>query len=382
MSYFAYWATQLALSLFANRLTRSPLLVSGVTFTLIIPWLVFGLFAGALVDRYDRRNMLLTIIALRLLTFSLAILAALSGYMSLPLLYGIALILGITQTLEEPALAAALPMLIPPAQLERANAWLAGAQNSIELLAFPLGALFASISVLLTMSVGAGCAAGALIALLFLRGSFHPTCMLNRHIMTEILGGVRFLWKQRVLWALALMAAAINACWEAYLAILVLYAVAPGPIGLSAAGYGILLMAVSVGGILGTLLTMPVQRWLGRRWAIGLNILGNSAMFAAPALTSNAWLIGGAALLGGMVGPMWTIAAASLLGRMVPARLQGRVNAAYRLLAVGSAASGPLLGGLIAQIFGLRVAFAVCAFLTALMLIPFFLVITEKAMNR
>ena len=104
-------------------------------------------------------------------------------------------------------------------------------------------------------------------------------------------------------------------------------------------------------------------------------------MFAALAFTANAWIIGAAAILGGMTGPLWTIAAASLLGRAVPTALQGRANAAYRFLGNGLAAAGPLLGGLIAQTCGLQMAFTACASLTILMLIPFFRVITEKAMS-
>ncbi|MBA2285224.1 MAG: MFS transporter [Ktedonobacteraceae bacterium] len=217
---------------------------------------------------------------------------------------------------------------------------------------------------------------------MFLRGTFLPSRLLKRHIMIEVLDGLRFLRGQRMLWVIGLMAAVINACWSGYVAILVLYAVAPGPVGLTPFSYGILLMGEGAGGVVGALLAIPVQRWLGRRWAIGLNILGNAAMFAAPALTTNAWLIGGAALLGGLVGPMWTIAAASLLGRVVPTVLQGRVNAAYRFLGEGLAAIGPLLGGLLAQVFGLRAAFAVCALLTLLMIVPFFYVITEEAMRQ
>ncbi|HKV57758.1 MAG TPA: MFS transporter, partial [Ktedonobacteraceae bacterium] len=81
-------------------------------------------------------------------------------------------------------------------------------------------------------------------------------------------------------------------------------------------------------------------------------------------------------------GPMWNIAAAALQGRIVPTNLQGRVNAAYRFLGIGSAALGPILGGFCAQLFGLRVVFAMCAFLTIFMLIPFLLVITEEVMRH
>lgn len=378
-SYFGSWAMQVALAILATSLTRSPLLVSGITFALTAPSLGFGLVAGALVDRYDRRQMLLDIAFLRVLAFGLPLLAALLGSVSLPLLYGIAFALGMTQTLEEPALAAAVPMIVPAARLERANTWLTGAQNLIELLALPLGGFFASVSGALALGVGEGCALAACVALLVLRGTFRPPRISKRHLLSELHEEVRFLWHWPVLRALGLMAGIINACWGAYLALLVLYAVTPGPVGLSATGYGLLLMCGSAGGVLGTGLSLPVQRWLGRRWAVGLNILGNAIMFAAPVLSTNAWIIGGAALLGGMAGPLWTIAAASLLGRTVPHHLQGRVNAAYRFLGNGLAAVGPLLGGMMAQLCGLRAAFALCAGLT--LLLPFFQVVTEEAMQ-
>ncbi|GLV55522.1 hypothetical protein KDH_23660 [Dictyobacter sp. S3.2.2.5] len=160
------------------------------------------------------------------------------------------------------------------------------------------------------------------------------------------------------------------------------FAVAPGPLGLSAPTYGVLLMLISIGSILGAFLTAPVQRWLGRRWAIGLNILGNGLMFVAPALMHNLWLIGVALLLGGMGGPMWTIAAAALQGRLIPTELQGRVNATYRLLSIGMAAAGSLAGGLLAQVLGLRTVLILFGILTWLQFIPFFRFVTEDVMMR
>lgn len=342
-SYFAYWIVQLGLALFASRITRSPLLVSGIAFALTVPWLLCGLFAGALVDRYNRQHILLASTMLRLVIFGLATCVAILGYVSLPLLYVIALALGITQTLETPALSAAVPMVVCEAKLERANAWLSGTQNAVELLASPLGGVVASIGAALTLGIGAGCTLAGLVALHFLRGTradfrsrFDGRC----HIVNEVLDGIRFMWHQQTLGVIGLMAAVINACWGAYTGLLVLYVVAPGPGGLTASGYGILLMSIGIGGVIGTFLTLPVQRWLGRRWAIGLNIIGNALMFAVPALSTNSWIIGGAALLGGIGGPMWTIAVAALQGRIVPAALQGRVNAAYRFLGIGSAPLG------------------------------------------
>jgi len=409
-NYFAYGTMGLALILFATHLTRLPLLISGIGVAQLLPAFVLGLPIGVLVDRHNRRLILLSSTALRVVAFALAIVAVLMGYVSLPLLYALALLLGVTETMEEPALAAAVPMVVPQAKLERANTLLVGAQNVLGLLADPLGAFFVSISIVLSMSVSGLCAGVALVALFCLRGTLRPPFRKNRnysdknvemmaateetephhssrgmvqqYLGVDILEGLRYLLSERLLLTIALMAGIINACWSGYLLVMVLYAVAPGPLGLTTPAYGVMLMLMSIGSIIGAFLTIPIQRWLGKRWAIGLNIFGNGLMFATPALTHNLWLIGGAMFIGGMGGPMWTIATAALQGRIVPSELQGRANASYRILSIGMSALGPLLGGLLAQIFGLPVALALFGILTWLQFIPFFWIVTEHEMIR
>ncbi len=379
--YLASWALQLALPLFAVQLSNSPLLVSGVMFALTAPWLFFSLYAGVLVDRIDRRQMLIIVSSIRVLTLALATLAALFNFINLVLIYIIALILGITETLAETAAGALLPMIVPSHQLEHANTRLAGAQMVIELLSMPLGGLFASIGVVMATGISGICYGLGLVAFIFLRGTFRPSLTVQQKVSTEIIEGVRYLWKNNLLWTIGIMAAIINGSWNAWLAVLALYAVAPGPMGMSPFGYSLLLMMGSVGGAIGTVLAVPVQRWLGRRWTIGINILGNAIMFASPALTTNIWLVGAASILGGIGGPMWMITMSSLKQRIVPIALQGRVSSAYRFLSYGGLALGPPIGGFIAQFFGIPVVFLICALLTALMMIPFLRVVSEAAMS-
>lgn len=377
-SYFTYWLIQIALPLFAAQLTRSPLLVSGVSFMLTLPTCLFGLWAGTLIDHYDRRQLLLVTVAIRCITFSLAIIATYLGYITLPFLYGIALLLGIAQTIEEPGYSAIVPQVITAEKLEHANTWLVGTQNIIELFASPFGSGLASIGMMFTAICGEGCSLLTLLTLWFLRGTFRPHNEGKNAVLSGIHDGIRYLWQKQILRTIAWMAALINACWGAYLTLLVLYAVSPGPIGLSTFDYGILVMSTSLGGTIGSFLTIRVQRRFGNAWTIGFNILGHTIMFAAPALSHNVWLVGGAALFGSIGGPMWTIAVATYQGRTIPTFLQGRVIAAYRLLGIGAAAIGPLAGGLCAQLFGLRPTFAICSGLTLLMLIPFFNVVIKQ----
>lgn len=380
-NYIGYAALRIILPLLALRLTRLPLFVSGVGFAQLLPAFLLGLFAGALSDRSDRRIILLLCTALRLSAFTLIFFVVLAGHLSLPLLYALATILGITETVEEPAVAATLPMVVSRAKLERANTLLVGTQNVLELVASPLGGFLASVSAALSLSGGALCASIALVALFCLRGPLRSVHPAGPHIGTEVLTGLRYLRHNRLILTIGLMAGCINAAWSGYLIVLALYAVKPGPLGLTTSAYGLLLGVISVGSILGAALTIPVQRWPGRRWTIGLNILGNGLMFATPGLTTNLWLIGVSLFFGGLFSPMWTITVAALQGRSVPAELQGRVNAVYRTFAIGCSALGPVLGGLLSQCFGLQATLIIFGMLTWLMFIPFLREVTEQAMT-
>lgn len=379
--YLAGWIIKFALPLVAAHLTRSPLLVSGVTTCAMAPWLILGLPIGALVDRLDRRRTLLFATSLRIAAAGLLALVLVAGRADLPVLYGVAFLLGVTDTLAETAATAILPMLVAHAHLERANAHLIGIQQVVEAVSLPLGGALATLGLAAAVGGGGACYGIALVALLLVRGAFRPPARATQHVVADIIEGVRFLWNHRALRTIGIMAGVINACWTAWLAVLVLYAVAPGPLRLNAWQYGLVLTGSGIGGVVGVALTGPVQRALGRRWAIGLNIGANTLMFAAPGLTANVWVIAVAVFIGGVGGPLWTIAATSLQQRVVPVTLQGRVSAAYRFLGLGAEAIGPVAGGVIAQACGVQAVFVLSALLTALMLLPFLRVVTEGMMD-
>jgi MFS family permease len=272
-------------------------------------------------------------------------------------------------------------MVVERDRLERANTRLIGVQMTVEVLATPLGGALAAIGLAVGLASGSVGFALAFATLLFLRGNYRPARNGRRHLAGEIADGVRYLWSHRLLRTIALMAAVINGCWTGWAAVFVLYAVEPGPMGLSTFEYGLVLTGGGIGGMVGTLLAGPVSRRFGRRWCIGINIVGNAIGFGAAALTANPLLIGLAVIIGAIGGPMWGIAATSLQQRSVPDELRGRVSAVYRFIGFGALALGALLGGLLGELLGLRAVFAVTAGLTLLTLIPFARVVTEEGIR-
>jgi MFS family permease len=373
---------RLALPLLAARSTESPALVAGAAFALMAPWLLFSLPVGVVVDRLDRRQVMLAGNALRVAALVPLAATAVAGDVALPILYGAAVALGIAEVLTDSAAGAILPSIVPTDRLETANARLVATHTvANELAGPPLGGLLAAASLAVALAAGAGLYAAAVAALLFLAGSFRPAVRARASVRADVAEGLRFLRRHVLLRTLALLVAVMNVGWAAWLAVLVLYVVSPGPVGLSESGYGILVAGIGVGGVAGAVSTGPVLRAIGRRWAILADIVGTVVMLGMPAVTANAWAIGAAAAVGGAGATMWNVVVLSIRQQVVPDELLGRVGAALRLAGYGSWALGALGAGVLAELTGVRAVFGVCAGLTVLLLVPFFAVVTRDAVD-
>jgi MFS family permease len=375
---------QVALPLLAVQLTRSPLLIAGVNLAARLPWLL-ALVAGALADRLDRRQTMVRVNLVRTVLLGGLALAVAADLASLPMLYAVALLLGCAETLFDTSAQSLLPAIVAREDLTTANSRL----FAVELVANtfvgpPLGGLLAAAGLAVAMGApalaylaGAGCL--ALIA-----GSFRATGAGQRgssRLRDEIAEGARFVWRHQVLRPLAIMLGIENMAFAAVFSVFVLFAVEPGPMGLSESGYGILLATLGVGSLLGTWLAVPCERRLGRVRTLVLSVLLNAASLAVFFLTTNPVLVGISLAVSGVGIVLWNVVTVSLRQRITPDRLLGRMNAAYRLVGWGTMPIGSVLGGVLASWLGLRPAFLVAAMITLATLVGFRWV-TEEAVAR
>jgi len=374
---------QVALPLLAVKLTRSPLLIAGVTVAARIPWLLMSLVAGALADRLDRRQTMIRVNLVRTVLLGGLAAAVAADIATLAMLYAVALLLGIAETLFDTSAQSLLPAIVPRDQLTRANSRL----YAVELVANvfigpPLGGLLAAVALAAAFGlpaaaylVGAGCL--ALIA-----GSFRPAHQgPPTRLRDEIAEGVRFLWGHPVLRPLAFMLGVGNMAYAAYGAVFVLFAVAPGPMRLSEAGFGTLTAAIGLGALAGTWLAAPAERRLGRVRTLAVSLVLSAVSLVAPATTTNPLLVGASMAAGGVAVVLWNVVTVSLRQRITPDRLLGRLNAGYRLVGWGSMPLGALLGGVAAEVLGLRAAFALAA-AAELALLAGFRFVTEEGIRR
>jgi MFS family permease len=245
----------------------------------------------------------------------------------------------------------------------------------------PLGGLLAAAGLALALGVpaaaylvGAGCL--ALIVGSFRAAGAGPAG--STRLRDEVAEGTRFVWRHPVLRPLAIMLGAQNMAFSAAFSVFVLFAVAPGPMGLSKAGYGVLTATLGVGSLLGSWLAVRVERRLGRVRTLVLSILLNGISLVVPVVTALVVPIGAAMLAGGAGIVFWNVITVSLRQRITPDRLLGRMNASYRLVGWGTMPLGAALGGALTEALGLRGAFGVAALATFAVLIGFRYV-TEEA---
>jgi MFS family permease len=359
---------QIALPLVALEITRDPGAFAAVTLVGRLPWLLVALPAGALADRLDRRRTMVRVDAGRMLVIAALAVVVAAGREELWMLYVVAFALGTVETLHDTAAQSIVPNVVEPDLLSRANS----RQYAVELTANqfvgpPLGGLLAAVALagaLSASAVGYGLAA---IALTLLTGRFRPTRSSARTRMrTDIAEGVRYLAHHRLLRILAVCVGLSNLASIATFAVFPLYAVEPGPMGLTRAGFGLLFTTLAAGSLVGTFLVEPLERRLGRRRTLLIAMGAGPLLSLVPALTTSVPLVATGFFVGGALIIGWNVITVSLRQRIVPDHLLGRVNAGYRLVAWGTMPIGAAMAALIGERFGVTAVFWTCAVLSAL----------------
>lgn len=143
---------------------------------------------------------------------------------------------------------------------------------------------------------------------------------------------------------------------------------------LGSVGYGFLLTAGGIGGFFGSLLAGWLGARLGTGRALFLVMLLQGPAFAVVALSESPIVAGAMMAVDGFVALAWNVLTFSLRQTLIPDRLLGRVTSVYRLVGVGGAAFGALIGGLLARGFGLDAPFwfaATVMIVVALASVPF-----------
>ncbi len=351
--------SRFALPLLVLALSHSPALAGLVAAARQAPYLLFSLPAGALIDRWDRKRVMIRCDVARWLALGSVPLAFALGHLTLAQVFLVAFVEGTAYVLFSLAQISALPQVVAPAQLSRAYS-LDNANEFVgDLLGPALGAFIIGLAPLIEMGTMLAYLTDTVsylisaLSLRFIRVSFQQERSKNRRsLRAEIAEGLRFLWGQRRLRVMVLLTATVNFLQSSItLAVIVL---GRGELHLSVQALGLILSAGGVGGVLGALLAP----WLRARLRFGQIIIGTVMLWAAAVLAlavapSGAWLVVGVGLTS-LLWPAYGVTLVSYRLELTPDALQGRVNSAFRFLSYGAEPLGAALGGALLAALGPR----------------------------
>lgn len=360
------------LPLLALEAGASPGGVAAVTMVLTLAWPTVGLYAGWLVDRADRRALMAAVNLVRGGVLAIVTMAVASGELSLPVLLAAAALLGVAETLVDTALTATVPLVARPEDRTRANARIEATINVTNQLAGPpLAGALAGFTLALTTGTGAALYTLAVAGLATMALQAPPGRAAGGERLSGLTAGLRFLWRQRIVRTLTLFTAGMNIVWGAALALLVVYAVTPGPLGLTAAQYGLMLTAMAGGGIAAAVLVDPLRRRIGATRLLIADMVGTVLLVAPVAAGPEAWLVTGGLVVAGAGATVWRVLVATVRQNLTPPALLGRVYSASRVISWGAPPVGAGLAGLGAELWGVRPVFAAATAVAAAILVMF-----------
>ncbi len=338
--------------LLAIQLTGDARLVAAVAVFQYLPFLIIGLPAGVVLDRFDRRWIAVAAQMLRALVLGGLVATVLADAASIRVLMGASFLIGASEVMTDGGLPALVRELVRSDQLEVANARLMATQRVANaFVGPPLGAVLFEIEGWLPFAGAAIMSLASVGTLTRIPGRFKPaqaeeaTAFLERATM-----GLRYVWRHPVLRPLALTVATFSFVGAAGNAVFVV--LVTERFGFGGIGFGLLL---SVDAVASVIMTFFVARFI-RRTSHATSMRFSIVCFTIGALlfglTTVATIAFVAAVINGVSDPTWNIVSATVRQRLVPDEVFGRMMTAYLFIGWGMKPVGGMLGGLVAEAWG------------------------------
>jgi MFS family permease len=352
------WMQNVALAWLVISLSRSPLAVGLLLFCRFVPYTLFGLFAGSVVDRFETRLLVVWTQAAAMLVSAALAFVTLSGTATLPIVYLLATLGGIAFVLDGPGRQSLTFEMVGPRELPNAVALNSGLVNASRIIGPAIaGVIIAVAGVGLCFVVNTISFLAVLAALVAMRtAELYPVA--SDRTVTLLKGtreGLAFAWHDRQVRVVLVVMTCVGLVGFNFNTLVPL--LVSDTLHVDARAFGLLSAAFGLGAFCGAIATASFTRATFKAFVLGT--AGFSTLLIALAPVHQAWLAG--VLLVG-IGASFTLFAANanaLVQLAAPDHLRGRLVALYLFSFVGLAPLGSLLSGELVEIGGTRLAFVV-----------------------
>lgn len=342
-----------AFPLLILALTNSPAEAGLMTALRALPYAFLCLPAGVLVDRWNRKWVMVFADSGRAVALGSIPVALVFGQLTFLQLAFVSLVEGTLFVFFSLAENAAIPHVVTKEQLSDAMSQDQVAYSLSTVVGPALGPILYGIGSMLPFLADAVSYAASVLSLFFIRTQFQDKRMTDApeklHLWKEIGEGITWLWRNPLIRFIAILTFGINTPCMGYVLVLL---VLSQHMHASNAVIGLIFASGGIGSVIGALLAGPLQK----RYSFGQVIIVSTWVWVLTwlfyAVAPNPLLLGISNTISFIVVPIYTVTQYTYRIALIPDRLQGRVNSVFRLIAFGGQPLGIAITGLLIQAIG------------------------------
>jgi MFS family permease len=373
-----------ALPLLVLQSTSSPMALSFAVMAAEIPWVLLSLHAGVVVDRLDRRRVMVWADLGRFAVLVALVVLIVTAQVNVVWLVLAAFLLGVGQVFFDLAAQSAIPDLVSrdPRNLAMANGRIVAAESNGEDFVGPLlGSALFGVTNFLPFAGNALSFAASGLSIFSIRTDAKPKDTSEgprTSVRGEIVEGIRWLFGNRTLRALATVSCLGNVAATAQFAMLAL--LTKDVLELPDFGFGLLLTATAVGATVGGLAAAAASKRFGPGTVMLAGKAGVGAAILVLGLVANAWVAGAMMMATGALMTAEKVVVSTLRQQIVPNELLGRVLSSSRLVVMAGGPVGAALGGVLASLFAVQVSYVASGVFLILVTLVFYPALSNRAL--
>jgi len=332
------------------QLSGSAFMLGLTGFLETLPFIIFGLFAGAVADAFDRKKVLLLTMVLQLIPGVAMALLTYTGTVQVWHIYTLGFLGAFVDVFNWPARSALVPRLVPPGLMMNAVT----INSMIIQLSFLVGPALAGLSIdqtglAMTYSIGTLLLLPAIASILSLRATGKVEGRKRQVTLRSIVEGVEFIWIQRIILSLFLLDFGVTLVGF-YRPILPIFAA--DVFNMGASGLGLLYAAPSAGSLIGSMTLLMAGDIKQKGIAVILAAVGFAASLALLGVSHWFWLAVAAVIILGITDSISVAIRRTVVQLLAPNEMLGRANSLITVFAQTTNGLGALLAGAAAQIIG------------------------------
>lgn len=364
--------TLIAIPWIATTLTDKSIFISMVSAAMVLPWLLFSLPVGVLIDRVSHRTLMVFTSFLRFMILSLLAIMVYFDWINIYWLIIFTFFIGVAKVIFDSTAQTTVSKVVEHNHLEKANGYMVTSITIMDdIVGKGIGGFLLSLGLFIPLLFDAMTSLITIPILLTIRGAYREENIersqlkQNNSFFEELKDGISWVWSSKFIRGLALLSIFVTTMFASLVSIQVLFI--QEVLELDSSGYGMLMVIAAFGAIIGGQLSGKVKNVLGTNKGMLLSLIVMGISLGLVGTVSHWAIVAILYIIGNFSVVVWNVFRVSFLQRVVPKELIGRVLSIFRFVSWGMSPLGMLLGGIIVAVgeyfftrdFSLRIPYIV-----------------------